>query len=779
MSMSPAAEINAGTLPELTDSKSDSKSRSTSSIEKDLETEKVQVISVDEDEEQVAVIEKAEDVAIQILSTHDDPSLPSITFRSIFLGVGLSAFSAVLATIYTFKPQNASVSQLFCLIIAYVLGTAMHSVIPSHGFWRYLNPGPFNLKEHTVIVIMSGTASNVATGMEIIAALDLFYDIKLNAAVAIFQIFATQMVGYGIAGILRTFLVYPTYAFYPNYISVVNLLQSLHWRGALNEKKRRFFWLVFLGIFLWEWIPQYPFPLLTAFSIICLADNGRHSFVRNLFGGGSSNEGIGMLSVSTSWTLITQGTPLVWPLQTQINSFIGMWLGYIVLTTCYYSNVFNGRDLPWMSTSLFASDGGTYNQSAVITADYKLDPTAIAVVGLPRYSTTYAVSQMCYNLSLGAAVTYMFLWHWTELRAAFGGLRFLKRGHADIDDPHYKEMQKYPEVPQWVYAALFLVSIGVGIGCSYAGPHGTVLMPAWSIIYFTVFSALISVVLGFISATTGFSISIKYAIQIMAAFIHPGQPIPVMYANLYGNSTSFQERYTCYKARVLPSILPQFSYNPPADLKLGQYTKLPPRITFGVQMAGSIVGSVFNYTMMKTIVANNREALIDPIGTRLWSGWIVQQYNSASIAMGALGKDLFSFGKPYWLIPFAMFLGLFVPLPFWLVWKFSDPKSRIAKFAKYLNLPIILLYIGYLPYSVNGQWTSCMIIGVYSQWYLRKKRPQWFNKYNYILSAALDGGSQVILFILSFAVFGASGKSVEFPFWWGQCALFFLLPTPN
>jgi hypothetical protein len=58
-------------------------------------------------------------------------------------------------------------------------------------------------------------------------------------------------------------------------------------------------------------------PILTAISVICLADNGRHEFVRNLFGAGSSNEGIGLLSVSTSWTLITQGTPLVWPLQTR------------------------------------------------------------------------------------------------------------------------------------------------------------------------------------------------------------------------------------------------------------------------------------------------------------------------------------------------------------------------------------------------------------------------------------------------------------------------------
>lgn len=66
-------------------------------------------------------------------------------------------------------------------------------------------------------------------------------------------------------------------------------------------------------------IPQYPFPLLTAISVICLADNGRHKFVRNLFGAGSSNEGIGLFSFSASWTLITQGSPLVWPLRTRAS----------------------------------------------------------------------------------------------------------------------------------------------------------------------------------------------------------------------------------------------------------------------------------------------------------------------------------------------------------------------------------------------------------------------------------------------------------------------------
>ncbi|KAG7452993.1 OPT oligopeptide transporter [Guyanagaster necrorhizus] len=737
------------TLPELDKKESPD-------AEKAHFADKVEAVSshsdLDAEVDDEVVIEHAADVSVQVISTRDDPDVPIVTFRAVFLGVGLSAFSAVLATIYTFKPQNASVSQLFCLIIAYVLGTGMHGVIPSSGYWRYLNPGPFNIKEHTAIVIMASTAANIALAMENIAAMDLFYDLQLNGAVAIFQIFSTQMIGYGIAGLLRTLLVYPTYAFYPSYISVVNLLQSLHFSGTLNAKKRKYFWIVFGAIFFWEWIPQYPFPLLTAISIICLADNGRHAFVRNLFGAGSSNEGIGLFSFGLSWTLITQGYPLVWPLQTQVNSYIGMLLGYIVLTASYYTNVFNGRDILWMSTSLFGKDGDTYDQSAVIDSSYHLNATAIAEVGLPRYTTTYAISQLCYNLSLGSAVTYVLLWHWKELRTAFGGFRFLKRGHADIDDPHYNEMKKYKEVPQWVYGVLFLVSIGVAIGTAYAGPGGYVLIPAWSIIFFTVFSFFMATLLGFITATTGFNISLKYAVQIIAAFIHPGEPITVMYANLFGNSSAWQTLYMLQ------------------DLKLGQYTKLPPRITFAAQMAGSIIGAIFNYTMMNTIVTNNRAVLKDPTGTRVWSGWIIQSVNSSSVAMGALGKELFTYGKEsgYWIIPFGMFIGLFCPIPFWLVHRYSKPGSTLAKTTKYINVPIITLYIGYLPYSVNGQWWSCFVIGFFSQWWLRKHRPGWFKKYNYLTSAALDGGSQVILFILSFAVFGASNKEVAFPYWWGN-----------
>ena len=58
---------------------------------------------------------------------------------------------------------------------------------------------------------------------------------------------------------------------------------------------------------------------------------------------------------------------------------------------------------------------------------------------------------------------------------------------------------------------------------------------------------------------------------------------------------------------------------------------------------------------------------------------------------------------------------------------------------------------------------SSIIVGLTSQLWLRKYHPGWYRKYNYILGGALDGGAQVMVFILSFAVFGASGIQRPFP----------------
>lgn len=69
------------------------------------------------------------------------------------------------------------------------------------------------------------------------------------------------------AGVVRRFLVYPTFAVYPHIIPQAQLFDVLH-RGheaVMQRKRLRFFWVVFLGIFVWEWFPEYIAPFVILF----------------------------------------------------------------------------------------------------------------------------------------------------------------------------------------------------------------------------------------------------------------------------------------------------------------------------------------------------------------------------------------------------------------------------------------------------------------------------------------------------------------------------------
>lgn len=101
----------------------------------------------------------------------------------------LTICCSVLAQIYYFKPQTLSVSTLFLLILSYWFGNGMHMLLPSHGIFRWINPGPFNstymrtlrlytiahpiiVKEHVAIIIMSSSAAVSATAIQVISVQD-------------------------------------------------------------------------------------------------------------------------------------------------------------------------------------------------------------------------------------------------------------------------------------------------------------------------------------------------------------------------------------------------------------------------------------------------------------------------------------------------------------------------------------------------------------------------------------------------------------------------------
>ena len=165
--------------------------------------------------------------------------------------------------------------------------------------------------------------------------------------------------------------------------------------------------------------------------------------------------------------------------------------------------------------------------------------------------------------------------------------------------------------------------------------------------------------------------------------------------------------------------------------------------------------------MMSSITTQQKDVLLSVEGTNIWSGQGVQTFNSQAIAWGGFAKSLFSVGERYQWVTLGFLVGFALPVPFWLGHKFF-PKLRLD----YWNTAIIADFVGLLNVGVNSVTVPWFLIGAFSQFYLRRYRPNWFIKYNYILSAAMDGGTQVLVFILSFAVFGGGGAQVNLSLQW-------------
>ncbi len=95
------------------------------------------------------------------------------------------------------------------------------------------------------------------------------------------------------------------------------------------------------------------FPLLTGVSIFCMADNTNPVF-RNIFGGASNNEGLGLLEWCFDWNYISS-TSMYSPIWLQVNQDIGIMFTYILMAGLYYGNVWKGLQFPFMSQAIFVS----------------------------------------------------------------------------------------------------------------------------------------------------------------------------------------------------------------------------------------------------------------------------------------------------------------------------------------------------------------------------------------------------------------------------------------
>lgn len=151
----------------------------------------------------------------RIVSFEDDPTLPTLTFRYFIMTLFFVAPGAFMAQMSQYRTTYAPYSVFFVQIASSYVGAWLARVLPATQVripftaWGFnLNPGPFSVKEHVLVTISAASGATYNLGFAPISMAELYFDYRVNPAVAIFFMWSIVFVGYSFAALGRQFLIY-------------------------------------------------------------------------------------------------------------------------------------------------------------------------------------------------------------------------------------------------------------------------------------------------------------------------------------------------------------------------------------------------------------------------------------------------------------------------------------------------------------------------------------------------------------------------------------------
>lgn len=324
----------------------------------------------------------------------------------------------------------------------------------------------------------------------------------------------TQMIGFGLAGLVYNLLVRPTAMLWPSTLTVVTLLNALHGEGELTAKRMRFFYMAFIAIFFYQFLPALFAPALTSMAFLCFVDNSSPT-LRAL---GSAYTGFGLLNISLDWSVIGATGGLFTPFWSSLNYFGGLAGSmYVVQPILYFSNWWDSLSFATpIGSELYTSDYQTFNVTAVIKPDLSLDEAAWEssrpILLNPHFALTYGVSFAV----LTSAITSVLLWHWDTIKEAFGS-------RTQAADPHVQMLERnYPMVPNRWYAWTGGLTFAASV---YLVLFYPLQLPVWGLLLANIISIIFLVPCGVITATANVTIGLNVVTEFVAGLLLPGLPI--------------------------------------------------------------------------------------------------------------------------------------------------------------------------------------------------------------------------------------------------------------
>ncbi|MCJ1310233.1 hypothetical protein MMC25_003895 [Agyrium rufum] len=677
------------------------------------------------------------------VSLKNDPTEPILTFRFWFLSTFWVVIGCGISSFYYFKPYNISLTSYAVQLLAWGMGDMMAKYLPTRQFntfgYRWtLNPGPWNAKEHALIVVAYWGSCYTAYGLGPLSALELYYGKKMGAGWSIVFLLATQMIGYGFAGLYRDILVRPPKMYYPGVLPNVALFNAMHKDPATTKKSIRFFAIVAVSAFVYEWFPSLIWPMLGSLPLLCYFGHGKwKAYVM-----GSGTYGFGLLDVSLDWNYISFLSPLytpLWSTMTQVaGAMFAIWLIYPIL---YFSNSMNAQNFPPMSSGTWDEDGNKYNISRILTPNFELDQEALDNYSRPFWSPSYAMYFFWGFASTAASIFYAALWYGKDNYYALKDAWNARRN--DYDDPYLKLMSFDPRVPHWWYLALLATCSALAFAQIYEAQMD---LPWWGLVVIALIAFFLTWPNGILWGVANLQIGMSFIAELIAGGLFPGKPLAVLASLSYGRQ-----------------ILEQ-NLNLISDYKFGFYMKIPEREMFWGQVWGTLLGPFINYGMMRFIIDHEGPKLTGEVESTAWLALQTRNFYSLSIIWGILGpKVFFAADSPYHWVYYGFVVGAGASILIWGITKLK-PSWDLEEWVN----PTIFFYGGTLfPIYTTTNFMTSACVALFFMGYMFRYHPVWFRKYNYLLGVGLDCGTQLMQTVMVFCI---NLPNVEMVNWWGNLA---------
>ncbi|KAJ1019626.1 hypothetical protein NDA18_006103 [Ustilago nuda] len=681
------------------------------------------------------------------VSNVDDPSMPVMTFRTWLLGMLFTIVIPGVNQLLSYRYPTVTITSFVAQLLAYPMGCFMARLLPTKVFKTpfgsfTLNPGPFNVKEHTLITVMSNVTYQRAYASNVSAVQRITYGFDWGFGYIILLVLSSQLIGFSMAGFFRRWLVWPAAMIWPANLGNTALFTALHRQvdtGSSHMSRYKFFMIACACAFSWYFVPGYLFAMMSVGNWFCLIAPDNVPLNQML----GTQQGLGLIPLTFDWNQYSyNGNPIYTPWWAQANVLGGFVLCYCIIgPILYYKNVWNFAYLPFSTSGVYDRFGEKFKTTKVTSPNHlHFDASGYNAYSEQYFSVTYAISFALSFASITAIIVHVGLFHGKQIYRQF------TTSVNDERDVHARLMQRYPEVPKLWYAILFVICFAMGVGCT-AGYETD--FPVWAFVISLIIGAFFMLPVGVVYAISNVEVGLNVISEFIIGYMHPGSATGMMMFKVF-----------CYMA-----VYQGLSFT--ADMKLGHYMKVPPKDMFIAQVTAIVVSS-FVVLGVQSWVFSNIENVCTPDASDNFTCNYLIVFGTASQIWGLIGPGaVFSPGKQYGKLLWMFLVGAIFPVIIWALTR-KFPRSFMRK----VNSPVIFTGTGLMPPATGINFTAWALCGFVFNYLVKKYRTGWWTRYNYVLGAALDTGTAIAAVLIFFCLIFPKGSQSDFASdgWWGNTA---------